>query len=252
MRKTDFSVESPLLITNAVNAVARVDTALVNSAKRLSLAKHAIFRIIDSGFFPRLVIADGSGHILLSDAECAHAKNAGVYIEQLSFQQKSEEVVLFGKGQGEMQIVEYALNNSEILSDSSAFYKLSGRYFLSNMRDVLRVTEQHPSVFFNYNPKFILRDSQFTCSAFYKCSIHAYECILKKAIDRCTLSREGRLESAFFKVLSTTGQKSIYCPFPKFEGVGGTTATPIKNSYFLARNLYSRVGGLAFALASDA
>ena len=243
-----LSAASPLLVTNAVLAVATVDTLLTNSGERAALAKAAVLKIIDSRKFDKIIIADGSNHFLLTDKEQWLAARAGVKVEQIAFQQNASQVVLYGKGHGEMQILEFALKNSRFLQSYPSFYKLSGRYLLKNAHQVLKTSENYPDLFFNYNPRFCLPNSQFTCSAFYKCSIDTYERYLCHAIDYCNNSREGRLEAAFFNVLEKGLQLPVFSHFPNFEGVGGTLGKPIQNKFFLARNAYALCGGLAYTL----
>lgn len=144
----------PLLVTNVVKAFATESNVLTDINVRLEHAKKAIYEIIEEGCFSEIVVVDGSNVSLLSDEEIRNIEIRGISVEQFSFLQDKDAVIKFGKSNGELQIINYAIENSELIKKAGGFFKISGRYGIVNMRQILNESQMYETFFFRYNPNF--------------------------------------------------------------------------------------------------
>ena len=154
----------PLLLTGTVSVRGTPFTFRTDPAARLNDYRVAIRRWIHHRAVERIVFCENSGFDLgkLSDLqECAAGKSK--QLELLSFDPPSYPSRR-GKGYGEMQILEYALLHSQLISGSTPCVKVTGRYYVPNItrivsasvsQDVdvmanlgLNLTYAHSAVFF--------------------------------------------------------------------------------------------------------
>lgn len=75
------------------------------------------------------------------------AENHRKTLEVLSFQGDTEKTVLHGKGFGEMECINHALEYSRLLKSSDAFVKLTGRLNVLNFDCVLHSAYKHNSFY---------------------------------------------------------------------------------------------------------
>ena len=89
------------------------------------------------------MIVDGSNKKLLSQDEISQYAKRGVVIEQICFQQDIESVVRYGKSNGEVQIVNFAIDNSKIICLFQHINDL--KYFITRIEIVEKDGEVIPS-----------------------------------------------------------------------------------------------------------
>lgn len=136
----------------------------------------------------------------------------------------NEKSATYGKGFGEGIILEYALNNSNILGTVTSFYKITGRLFVKNFNELSKLHEGDLTVFNKTSPRSKLADTRFfkTEVKFYK-EYLIYE--YKKVRDH-----EGTyLEHVFYEKLH--GQ-SIPCfkRYPRYYGRSGSSGDIYKDT----------------------
>ena len=238
----------PILITSAIKTYALKQNKLIDEQARLNYTKNAIHEIAKTKIFTEIIIVDGTCTNILSDFEINNFKNTGIKVEQINFQQDIEAVKLYGKSNGEMQIMNYAVDNSEIIKNKKIFYKISGRYNVKNIKDIINISENYNNLYYSYNPNIRKLFNPFLCTIFFKTNVEQYNEKIRTSLGACSTYQEGFLESVYYKILFHQRKNQIKIPFPYFVGVGGTSALPIVNRYYSLRNLYSQMGHLAFCI----
>lgn len=237
----DYPVFLPNVIATSTVSMNR----LTDEGVRLSQARDALFRLIADRHFDRIVIVDGSNRSVLSNSEIAELSRSGVEIEQLMFQQNREQVQLFGKSNGEVQITEFMLANSALIREAGGFYKLTPRWTVENLGAILGQIRDLSNVFYHFHPPLIRRLRPFVITSFYKLSVSAYEQYFTGCLADCGPDVDGYLEAVFFRRIHTAKLKRLRVEFPHFSGIGGTLGLPISNRYYWARDAMSRAGLLA-------
>jgi hypothetical protein len=213
-----------VLITTAVQASAPF-TRLSDPSARLRETEKGLSRWLSQPGVTHVVVCDGSGfdfRPMLRDL-CA---GTPVTAESLSFANDAAMVKERGKGWGEGEIVKYALTNSRILDDFSAFAKCTGKLWVPNFSDCLKGFNGTASFDFNgwLTPKFI--DTRF-----YIAQKDFYSRHLIDAHQKVFDSRGFYLEHAFLHALRDFSP-SIYVmfPTPRIRGMSGSMAAPYAQS----------------------
>lgn len=218
-----------------------------DSLLRLEETKKALLSITQKGYFNEVVIVDGSNCEILSTEEIEEYKQKGITIEQLSFQQNSDLVDKFGKGNGEMQITNYMVNNSKLVIKANGFYKLTARYFFDNFDEVITNIHEVDNVFYFYYPPLLRNYKSFVATIFYKTTLDFYKQHIYGAMHMHSKSTSGLLESIFYKKLKNLPKKSISVVFPIYSGTSGTTGKKMMNRQYTLRNICSKIKLMAYS-----
>jgi hypothetical protein len=105
---------------------------------RTIAAKAALYFWVAQGI-EQIVLADATETNLLTDSEMAEIDESETRVEQISYKQASEDVIKKGKGYGEGKLVEYAINNSELLARQECFFKCTGKVYVRNFPTIAEV-----------------------------------------------------------------------------------------------------------------
>jgi len=123
----------PLLLTSCVITSAPF-TRLTDTNKRIELTIHSIKEWIRIQPEIKIVICDGS------DYDFSHITNKlfpASNIECLYFQNDIDSVILYGKGYGEGEIINYAVKNSQLIKDADFFTKCTAKLWVNNYNNCL-------------------------------------------------------------------------------------------------------------------
>lgn len=236
----------PLFISSVVKTATNFHNNLTDSNVRLNETKQALDSIIQKGYFKEIVIVDGSDHDILTVQEIQNYKQQGVIIEQLRFQQDSNLVDQFGKGNGEMQITNYMVDNSQLVNKANGFHKLTARYFFDNFDEVIAAIDGYDNVFYFYHPPFVRKYKSFIATIFYKTSLDFYKSHIYNSMHLHSKTTAGLLESIFFKKLINLPKTAIRSVYPKYSGTSGTTGKQMINRLYNFRNLCSKMKLMAY------
>ncbi len=239
--------KSPLLITSVLSAYAISANKIFGFDQRRQQTFNALESIVKLNIFKWIVIVDGSNKKLLSQDEISQYAKRGVVIEQLCFQQDIEAVIRYGKSNGEVQIVNFAIDNSKIINEFQEFYKISGRYFIRNLTKIVAKMDCYDNLFYFDNPFFFNKNKKFVTTYFYKTNVNFYKTVLYGLKNETSIEKEGYLESVYFRAIEKRKDKSISLEFPFVIAIAGTTGLNAINRWYILRNLFSRLGFLAFS-----
>lgn len=237
----------PLFLPNVTKTFANFANVLTDENIRLKETRKALFYTIDKGYFDKIIIVDGSNQEVLSDKEISELSDSGIVVEQLLFQQDIDLVKQFGKGNGEMQITNYMVNNSKLAKEAGGFIKITPRYFLDNIDALMPVINNKTNVFYFYYPPLIRLIKPFVCTIVYKTSINFYKSFLEESICEHTTAINGYAESVFYKRLINLNKSRIKIEFPHFSGLAGTTGKSINNQYYKLRNILAKLGYICYS-----
>jgi len=114
--------------------------AMTNVAARLLTAKAAVFFWAAQGV-QKIVIADATGGELIQGDDLSLLRQMNVQLEQISYNQNSEVVVAKGKGYAEGLLIQFALNNSQLIKSSDFLYKCTGKIYCRNFDSIRQMIE---------------------------------------------------------------------------------------------------------------
>jgi len=141
-----------ILINNIMTSTVLITTAnkpaqgmqclqMTSIAKRIITAKAAVFFWAAQGI-EKIVIADASNQVLLDDKEVLLLNQIGTTIEQIYYAQDESLVAVKGKGYAEAELLNFAIENSNILKNENNFFKCTGKAYCLNFKKIQELIKQ--------------------------------------------------------------------------------------------------------------
>lgn len=159
---------------------------MTDSGMRAITTKAAIFFWVGQG--PKnIVVCDSTGSNVLTSEELSTIRRLGIGIEQIAFQQDTALVVERGKGFAEGKLIEFAVQNSELLNKSGYFFKCTGKMFCRNFARIweLIVKNNVGSMFWKLHTHS-LPDRNLVDGRFFYTSIPDFNRLVLAAYNRAT------------------------------------------------------------------
>lgn len=216
-KKTTKLVSVPVLITSAIN-VSAAQTILIDSSIRLDLTLKSIAQWRTTPGVSHVVVCDGSGFDLGPHIGEMFTNQKCVGFEVISFTNDVTGVKAKGKGYGEGEIVNYALQHSKVLKDAKNFAKCTGKLWVENFAACLK--EFNGFAAFDFSGKFkpVKIDTRFYIvnKDFYVANM--------AALHHCVDDSNGfYLEHAFRDGLKSRAVSDyVMYPTPRISGISGS------------------------------
>jgi hypothetical protein len=205
--------------------------ALQDQDARIKLTLESIENWLAISSDLRLVICDGSN---FDFSEIVRESFPKAHIECLHFTNNKELVKVHGKGFGEGEIVNYALQHSRYLKESEFFAKCTSKLWVENFLDCLRQWNGRFLCKGVFEHVFSIRPTEFSYvdTRFYLVEKSFYQTYLSTAYlnvgDRHGLS----LEHCFMNViLANKFEHVLFNNPPVICGVGGGSGKYYKNNF---------------------
>jgi hypothetical protein len=232
-----------ILITGSISPQKVLKVSVKNSDERLFQYIESIkFWIVDT-IADKIVFCENSYYNYDYKNLFELAEFYDKEFEVIQFYGNNNEIEIHGKGYGEGEIIEYALNHSNLLLTEDYFYKVTGRIKIININSILREKK-------NKQNKFILTSlksrGERVDTRFYYVSKSFYDLNLKNAYHNTFDSKKNYIENVFFRVLKDKNIKSFHS-YPRFLGYSGSTGKSYKlnimkyylKNIFIKFNLFS-------------
>lgn len=215
-----------LLITGCVDApVNQRYHTIIDVNERWKQYRKSIVWFIKNTPIHCIVFCENSGFFEEREKErerlCELAEEYGKLYECLSFRGNGEMVIKINKGYGEGEIIEYALNNSEILKNAATFCKVTGRVKVRNIDSVLYKMEYGG----NYFNRGIQHGRHSIDTRLYCCDIAFYRRNLQDIYKRLIMCQS--IEGEFWNVLKERKRewRSTFS-YPDYDGLCGGSGKP--------------------------
>ena len=145
------------------------------------------------------------------------ALQCGKDLEVLSFQGDAQRVLETNKGYGEGEIIEYALQKSQLLQNSQYFCKLTGRLIVRN----IDATLAHIVGGINYFNRDRSHENNWVDTRFFCCEKNFYEMHLIHLYQK--LTKYMIIEKLFYNELKSRRDWRSTYQYPDYEGKSGAT-----------------------------
>ena len=144
------------------------------------------------------------------------ASKFGKNFEWLTFIGNQEKIAEHGKGYGELEIVDYAVKNSKLLSKCNTFIKVTGRLKLVNIDKTRQYLDKNKNYFALSHRCFDVRS--------YLVTKDFYVNYLSKCKDLISDSNGYYLEHAFYDIAKKyKNDCSVFSFYLNFIGISGST-----------------------------
>lgn len=214
----------PILLTSSVY----VSTSLVqviDPKMRANLVLDSIIHWTRVAPNSKIIICDGSGYNFSPEIS---RKYPELDIECLSFENDKQAVMQHGKGYGEGEIIEYALNHSRTLKVCKVFAKCTGKLWVENFNQIAQhfdgnfqcqLSVENPLSIRNIKPSFVDTRFYIANKKFY------FKYLLKSHLNVRDLEGyflEHSFKDAFISSFENISPFLFWTP-PLLRGVSGTS-----------------------------
>lgn len=145
----DLTYVPPLILTACVNPGATPYLALRDPSQRLAQYLASIEVWLNRSSFRQIVFCENSGFSHDYGPLVERAREAGKTLEILVFEGNKGSQA-FGKGYGEGEILQHAVERSTVIANSACFYKATGRIFVRNADSIVSLDAGKPSTFIHF------------------------------------------------------------------------------------------------------
>jgi hypothetical protein len=226
--KTGAQLDIILLLTGTINVYNKQFTVLTNVDQRRMDYVDTI-RYYLQHYPYRIVFVENSGENISGYFEAAIKDQR---LEVLSFEGNSYPEEL-GKGLGEMNCIEYAVNNARLFTDNHFIFKITGRYRIANFPAFIRRYERQRSMELMADLTDNFRHSISAIFGFKK--FFAQQYLFKHAHllnDSKGFFFEHALSKAVTEAVSNGIHFELFRHYPKLVAISGTTGKPYRKSFF--------------------
>jgi hypothetical protein len=148
-----------IVLTSTVDVRGISNMERADPALRLGDYRRALARWLDDPWVRNVILVENSGYPLDELKEMARRHPSGKQVEFLSFDGQDFPRHL-GKGYGESLALRHVLRESTQLQATGRFLKVNGRYYVSNVSQVLSCMEPSTGVFCNLTKSLTYSDSR--------------------------------------------------------------------------------------------
>ena len=224
-----------ILLTGTVNTYNKDFTLLNDAGQRRNDYINTIRHYLENYNYPIVFVENSDEDLSAFFIDAINDKR----LEMLRFS-GNDYAPEFGKGLGEMRCIEFAINNSSFIRETSFVFKITGRYKISNAGDFINFYRKHPDAELIADLTNNFTNSQsciFGFRPFFaKTFLFKYASILN---DSKRIYFEHALAKAVLSAISENIVFYIFRYYPRLYAVSGTTGKPYKKSfiYFFPRML---------------
>lgn len=217
------------LLTGTINSglFHNVQNTICDTQVRLEQYDRALRLYITESVFTDIVFAENSGYPIDEKKYIEMAEACGKRFEYIHCQPHIEDTIRYGKGYGESLILQEALDSSRLLQNAEEIYKVTGRIFLHNSKQIVKARKA--------KNEFLIVDSlQWCYTHLFKFNKLDF---IKFLYDSDLLIKEHpvSLEAIYYNLLFDAQHKglSIACFrfWPDFDGIQGTTGFRYRSSF---------------------
>lgn len=221
----------PILITSSITP-HDIGVKLADPRKRLYHAIEAIEHWIRVAPKAKFVLCDGSN---FDFRPIINERFPKIEIECMYFQNDQKKIAQYGRGYGEGEIIQFALNQSKHLSQSNVFAKCSSKLWVENFNECLKEWQGDSlfsGVFRNaFSPTKPIEMIQVD-TRFYVVEKRFYKDNLCDAHHKIEVTKGFGLEDSFHRILLTEKkEKYLFSLPPVIKGVGGGTGEYYKSTW---------------------
>lgn len=193
---------------------------LVDSDQRLKQYINSLNIIVEQRPDASIIFCDNSGYGLGAFDELKKkAESRNIPIELFSFKGDDSNVIKYGKGYGEGEILKYVFKNSKLIERDDYIVKITGRLVIDNICDILKRIDKN-CIYFNV-PNIHRRDMYDT--RFYAMPKAIFEKYFIDEYPKVNDEKGYYLEVLYTDIVIGNSLKAKNFPrYPRIVGISGT------------------------------
>lgn len=230
-----------ILLTGTINTSVfnNVNVVLTDLNERLRQYSNTIIRYIEDSEFDKIVFVENSGYPFDKNYFLELAHKYEKEFEYLPFIGNRDKISSYGKSYGDAECITFGIKNSNILKNEKYIYKVTGRIYLKNSKDICKTQYSCDNEFVVYN------DTKWCHTNFFKVKREDYLKFLSDVQEECDDFNKKSIEYIYYeRLLSSNMNSSCFSVYPDLIGViGGSGALYDKKRIeLIVRNILCLVG----------
>ena len=230
---------SVLLMTATINSgyFGNISTTVTDTEIRKKQYEEALVNYIQYSKFDSIVFAENSNEQLDEQLYQDMADTYGKKIEFLELPGDSNRMNIQGKSYGEAALILGAFQNSDLISNESVVYKVTGRIWVNNIN--LLINDKYDNCFIAHNFK------SWVLTSFFKITSEDFWSALSSAPEMCNDNMDNSLwciEHVYYELLKKARYPiNRFRVYPDMRGINsgsGAMYTKTKKQ-LLIRNIIS-------------
>ena len=213
-----------VLLTGTIDSALYNNTGnkVKNVRERYHMYTDSIKAYIRESVFDNIVFAENSQYEFPEDRFSEMADKYNKKFEYVRCPSYIRETISHGKSYGEARMIEDALKMSSLLQENSTIYKITGRIFLKNSKDICKTLKRHKNEYIVYMCK------KWCFTNIFKFNRADYISYWDNAWKRSAETTGNDIERVFFKILDENRNLDVGCfsVYPYFKGIQGATLKP--------------------------
>lgn len=173
-------------------------TSLSSDIRKMQYLKSLIYYITQTSF-TQIIFCENSNYEF-NKSEITNieylSKLFKKNVELLHFNWNYEKVNKLWYWYGEWECLDYAINNSKYLNNTQAFYKITWRYIIWNINEIIETHENDKNLFIRDIPAYFTMNT-----AFFKMQVKLYKDYFYNAKKYVNHSNNENFESSFYKII---------------------------------------------------
>lgn len=222
-----------VLLTGTIDSSVyeNVGNLITDCTTRLKQYELAIERYILESVFTDIVFIENSNYPFEKQKYIVLAEKYGKRFEFVQGKVCKEDVIKYGKSFGDAYLIYEALEKSALLKECDYFYKITGRIFLKNSKQICKTSKKYRNEFIIY------RGLGWCLTNIFKVNKDDYKKYLLDIWKDCDESKVNDIEISFYRRLISTGMElKSFETYPYFDGIMGATLKNYSGS-FLERSI---------------
>lgn len=226
MKEKRTEMKNVVLLTGTINTEIFNNTGnkICDIKERLNQYENSIYRYIRDSEFSTIVFGENSGYPFDARKYECIANTYGKKFEFVSCPSYVEETIRCGKSYGEARVIDDILKRSELLQTEDIIYKLTGRIFLENSKDICKTANKRKN-------EFIIYDNKKWCfTNIFKFSKNNYLKYWDKVYEQCDEKNGNDIERVFYQIICEAVKEGLdvgsFNVWPCFDGIQGATLEP--------------------------
>lgn len=208
-------------IFNSDNSQHKINVCLTDKKQRLQQYQNAIESYIKKSVFNKIVFCENSGEAFNAEyyAKLAAAYNKKFeYLCRVLIDEQIYTMRVRGKSYGEADLIDYAMKNSKLIAQTNIIYKVTGRVFLTNSKQIVCAERD------DYSEFIIKNKIGWANTEFFKVRKIDYIKFLSVGILTMDDYAEKNIERVWYKLIKDSDmQVKCFRRFPRLNGIIGST-----------------------------
>jgi len=216
---------------------------------RLKDTRESFLEILSLKIFKKIIIADSSNVEIFSVNEIIQLQEKyEINIEQQIYHlddvyDRNDGI----KSSSELVNLVKVLKNTSLLTKEDSFYKITPRYNIENLKEIIKISSAFPNFYFDFHFIPFTKWKRIVVTSIFKEEVSFIKNLdIEKCLNFLDENNGVYIEHLFYELRIKYKRKYLCCPFPVINTIAGTSGKKSKMNYFKIRNIASIIGIMAF------